>query len=109
MLFLLRVMKKAAAPPPITTSAPTAMRIQTHTGFEPSPPLTVWESRSVKVTLLPSTLPPSPSVTLPGKVMVWVTSSWLAPAVLSSLPRLTTFSLPSCLICPSLSLMGPEP
>ncbi len=37
-------------------------------GMEPSLPFTLWFIESVKVTLLPSTLPPSASVTLPGKV-----------------------------------------
>ena len=67
MFFLLRMMKKAAAPP-TTARAPTPTRIHTQMGMEPSLPFTLWFIESVKVTLLPSTLPPSASVTFPGKV-----------------------------------------
>ena len=93
MFFLLRMTKKAASPP-ISARAPTPTMIQTHMGMEPSPPFTVWDLTSVKVTLLPSTLPPSASVTFPGKVMDWVTSSWDMSPISSSVPILTTYSLP---------------
>ncbi len=84
-----------------TASEP--IRIQTHTGMEPlssSPapsfelpaaallaglsfPLTSCLSLSLKETFVPSTVPPSAWVTLPGKVTDWEMSAELSSSMLS--------------------------
>ena len=121
-------MTTAAATPPTMATAITPTTTHTQTGVEPlssssveaclllaaaflgalSFPLTSCESRSSKVTLLPSTLPPSASVTLPGKVTLW---EYFTPSdggeldVSDELPVLTMYSSPLCLIWPSLLSM----
>ena len=109
-------MTTAVTVPPTMATASTPTSAQTHMGVEPlSPsesceavflgalsfPLTSCESMSLKVTLLPSTSPPSASVTLPGKVTV---CEYFTPTEGDEVDEvdeslvLTMYSSPSCVI-----------